>query len=140
VAAVDAGGRFLFHPPMPKKPPLPIDAEAMQRAEAYLARGRIHEAEDTAVLKAQWVEAFRRFVGNLGDPALARAHEDLQSELRLRGEEPPFAEVEKETEAFFDRVRDAVERVKRNPGQYAELLRELGSLSELARGDKDKLH
>jgi hypothetical protein len=124
----------------PSKQPLPIDAEAMQRAEDYLARGRIHEGKDTAALKAQWVEAFRRFVANLGDPGLARAHEDIQAELRLRGEEPPFAEVEKETEAFFDQVRAAVERVKRNPAQYAEMLRELGSLSELARGGKDKLH
>ena len=126
--------------PPPKKPALPIDEEAMKRAEEYLARGRIHESTDTATLKAQWVEAFRRFVGNLGDPALARAHEDIQAELRLRGEEPPFAEVEQETEAFFERVREAVERVKRNPGQYAEMLRELGALSEIARGDKDKLH
>jgi hypothetical protein len=126
--------------PPPKTRPLPLDSEAMQRAEAYLARGRVHEATDSAALKTQWVEAFRRFVGNLGDPLLARAHEDLQAELRLRGEEPPFAEVEKETEAFFAQVRDAVERVKRNPAQYAEMLRELGSLSELARGDKDKLH
>jgi hypothetical protein len=124
----------------PKSMPLPLDSEAMQRAEAYLARGRIHEPTDTEALKAQWVEAFRRFVGNLGDPALARAHEDIQAELRLRGEEPPFAEVEKETEAFFAQVREAVDRVKRNPAQYAEMLRELGSLSELARGDKDKLH
>ena len=124
----------------PRSMPLPLDAEAMQRAEAYLARGRIHDATDTEALKTQWVEAFRRFVGNLGDPALARAHEDIQAELRLRGEEPPFAEVEKETEAFFAQVRDAVERVKRNPAQYAEMLRELGSLSELARGEKDKLH
>jgi hypothetical protein len=126
--------------PPPKPSPLPLDAEAMQRAEAYLARGRIHEAIDSADLKAQWVEAFRRFVGNVGDPALSRAHEDIQAELRLRGEEPPFAEVEKETEAFFAQVREAVERVKRNPAQYAEMLRELGSLSELARSDKDKLH
>jgi hypothetical protein len=117
-----------------------MDEEAMQRAEDYLARGRLHESADTAELKRQWVEAFRRFVANLGDPTLARAHEDLQAELRLRGEEPPFAEVEKETEAFFQQVREAVDRVKRNPDQYAELLRELGSLAELARGDKDKLH
>ena len=123
-----------------KKTPVAVDAEAMQRAEDYLARGRIHESAETAALKRQWVEAFRRFVDNLGDPSLARAHEDIQAELRLRGEEPPFAEVEKETEAFFERVRAAVERVKRNPEEYAELLRELGSLAELARGDKDKLH
>ena len=123
----------------PNKGPAPGDAEAMQRAQDYLARGRIHAGTETAALKAEWVEAFRRFLGNLGDPALARVHEDMQAELRLRGEEPPFAEVEQETEAFFARVRDAVERVKRNPGQYAELLRELGALSQIAR-DKDKLH
>ena len=126
-------------PPTKKTAP-PIDAEAMQRAESYLARGRVHEATDTAALKAEWVAAFRRFVGNLADPALARAHEDIQAELRLRGEEPPFAEVEPETEAFFRQVRDAVERVKRNPEHYAEMLRELGALSGLARGSKDKLH
>ena len=117
-----------------------LDAEGMKRAEAYLGRGRAHEGTPTAALKAQWVEAFRRFVGNVADPALAQAHEDIQAELRLRGEEPPFAEVEKEAEAFFQQVRDTVERVKRNPEQYAEMLRELGSLAGLARGDKDKLH
>jgi hypothetical protein len=121
----------------PRKPVAPLDAEAMKRCEAYLARGRVHESLETAVLKAEWVEAFRRHLGNFSDPELARAHEDLQAELRLRGEEPPFAEVEKEAEEFFLRVRQAVDKAKRNPEQFAEAARELGSaMEELARSDK----
>ena len=123
------------------KPLAPLDEEGMQRCEAYLARGRHLEKVETAVLKSQWVAAFRRAIANFSDLELARGHQDIQAELRLRGEDPPFAEVEKDAEAFFDQVRQAVERAKRNPEQYAEMAREMGSaLQELAGEDKKKIN
>jgi hypothetical protein len=118
-----------------------VDSEAMKRSEAYLGRGRCHEQSPTDTLKLLWIEAFKRHIGDFSNSVLAQAHEDIQAELRLRGEEPPFAAVEKEAEAFVDAVRQAVERAKRNPEQFATASRDLANaMDELTKDRKPTRH
>jgi hypothetical protein len=118
-----------------------VDEEAMKRTEAYLGRGRAHEKVPTDTLKLLWIDAFKRHIADFSNPVLARASEDSQAELRLRGEEPPFAAVEKEAEAFFDAVRQAVERARRNPEEFAVVSQGLAdAMDALAKNSKPTRH
>ena len=123
------------------KPAATVDAEAMKRSAAYAARGRRHARAATDALKLLWIEAFKRHIADFSNSDLAQAHEDIQAELRLRGEEPPFAAVEEEAEAFVAAVRQAIERAKRNPEQFAAASRDLaGAMEELSKGRKPTRH
>ena len=83
----------------------------------YCARGRPHKyLEQGALLKA-WIAAFKAMVdvvvdaGGSGYHAARQREGDLASEIKLRGGEPPHAEVKDAT----DRLRPLVGRVGSDP-------------------------
>ncbi len=73
--------------------------DKMEKQADYLRRGRKHANVDSAELSRRWVEAFRRGIRSNGRDGLAEAV-DFESELLLRGVEPPVGEITKDLEAW----------------------------------------
>src|ERR1700756_2897380 len=62
---------------------------SFEQTEDYVRRGRHLADVSTEELKRQWVEAFRIWAANYGTED-HRVREDLEAELQLRRDEPPF--------------------------------------------------
>lgn len=83
-----------------------IRSEQMEETAAYLGRGRRFSALSPSELELRWVEAFRTWLGERTDSHLQQM-DDLSAELRLRGLEPPYHLVKKESEAIREEIRVA---------------------------------
>ena len=96
---------------------------ADQKAEAtlsYVNRGRPLADFDSGVLKARWIE----IVGEMAELNYANAGErdDLESELTLRGEEPPAEAVDMDR-AMANMVADLARMRVEEPDKFIEEMR-----------------
>ena len=81
----------------------------------YVRRGRVHAGLDDATLRARWVETLKKMVAAANDEAIGRRHRDYEMELRVRGLDPPTAEVREEIEAVARRLRQEQAAIERDP-------------------------
>jgi hypothetical protein len=70
-----------------------IDNRSVEQAENYIRRGRRLARKDDAYLKHAWIGAMKLWSVNLANAVDHELREDLQSEMLLRGYEPPFESV-----------------------------------------------
>jgi hypothetical protein len=66
-----------------------MNNERMERTAAYVKRGRRLAKDDSAALKERWLITFKSFCDTLIVDEQEECH-DIESELELRGEEPPM--------------------------------------------------
>lgn len=97
-----------------------IENKPFEQAQAYARRGRSYANLSTGELKERWVTAFKRMVADVRDVSLQREPNDLEAELTLRQEQPPFARVRQEMDAFTAAAVAALEILKRDPERFAK--------------------
>lgn len=102
-----------------------IENKPLEQAQAYVRRGRRYAHLSTDEIKERWVTAFRRMVGNVRDTSLQSEPNDLEAELTLRQEQPPFDRVRQEMDAFTAAAVRALELLKRDPQRFAEADRQV---------------
>jgi hypothetical protein len=91
--------------------------------QAYLARGRRFGMLDPQRLSLAWTEAVRSWLTRK-EPAAEQLMDDLTAELRLRGIEPPYREIEADLAARWQQARPAdrqkaQKRLARSVGKFA---------------------
>ena len=93
--------------------------------EDYLKRGRRFKDEEIGILKERWVVLHREMYNY--DQTNKVERNDVAVEIELRGEEPPREMIEKEHEAFAERLRDDMERIDEGeiPDWYEKMARDL---------------
>jgi hypothetical protein len=115
-----------------------LENDRLQRMEAYLRAGRRLQALDDEVLRARFIESFRRMAGDPRDAALRAANGEAEMELLVRKLEPPYDELQAEIAAFCAIAADAAEEDPETATKLAERLRaEIDALTgEAARKGK----
>jgi hypothetical protein len=83
----------------------------MEQKRDYLARGRRFAKLAVGQLKEDWIIAVRRWLAQK-DQTDEMMMDDLASELRLRGLEPPYRAVEQELANRFAHTQDAKRKEK----------------------------
>jgi hypothetical protein len=82
----------------------------------YVRRGRLLAALDDEELCRRWVDLFKLWVATDFDAGHDhRAREDVESELQLRGKEPPFDRVPDEMAAMSEKSKARTDAMLRNP-------------------------
>jgi hypothetical protein len=113
-----------------------IENKPFEQAQAYARRGRRYESLATDEVKERWVVAFKRMVGDVRDTSLQREPNDLEAELTLRQEQPPFERVREEMDAFTAAAVAALEILKRDPEKFAkadqDVMREIAAFRRSA--------
>jgi hypothetical protein len=88
----------------------------------YVRRGRLLAEIDDEELRGRWVGLFRSWVmTDFGAGHDHRQREDVESELQLRGKDPPFDRVPDEMAAMSERSKSRTDAMLRNP-ELAERL------------------
>jgi hypothetical protein len=114
-----------------------LEHQQFLRLEDYMKRGRELVGVDTGDLKDQWVTEFKAWAAVRS--VNHRAREDIEGELTLRGERPPFDLVKDEFEALRAASRAKVEQLKRDPLALARAERKLtGEMVEFSQISKVK--
>jgi hypothetical protein len=67
-----------------------ITARSQDNTESYVGRGRGLANKDDLYLKHAWIGAMKLWSSRLADTIDHNKREDLQSEMFLRGYQPPF--------------------------------------------------
>ncbi len=73
-----------------------------------------------ATLKEDWAKNFGQWARNL-DFTARKNFEGQQAELRLRGEEPPFADVENDMKELRRKAEEVLEQAKSDPDRWREM-------------------
>lgn len=110
-----------------------IENKPLEQAQAYVRRGRCYAELPTDEVKERWVTAFRRMVTDVRDTSLQREPNDLEAELTLRQEQPPFERVRKEMDEFTAAAVAALELLKRDPEKFAKADQEVMNAIEAFR-------
>jgi hypothetical protein len=88
-----------------------LQNKSMEQKRDYLARGRRFAKLAVGQLKEDWIIAIRRWLAQK-DQTDEMMMDDLASELRLRGLEPPYRAVEQELANRFAHTQDAKRKEK----------------------------
>jgi hypothetical protein len=67
-----------------------LQSSRIDRAAAYAQSGRKHASLSLDDLNLAWVMAFREMAARPVDPDIRDLHNDYDSELELRGVDPPY--------------------------------------------------
>jgi hypothetical protein len=88
----------------------------------YVQRGRSLAQVDIDELKRRWVVEFKGWVANLetGNKLDPRPREDIESEMKVRGTEPPWDLVSDDFEAMRKASRAYQARLAQNPAKLAQ--------------------
>lgn len=115
-----------------------IENKPLEQAQAYVRRGRGYADLPTDEVKERWVAAFRRMLGDVRDTSLQREPNELEAELTLRQEQPPFERVRKEMDEFTAAAVAALELLKQDPEKFAkadqEVMNEIAAFRKSTRG------
>lgn len=84
-----------------------LQNKIFEQIAAYLAAGRPFASTPTAVVKERWVEHFAAFARTL-DRDARRIADDLEAELKLRGEELPYEAVKEFTDMIVEKARASI--------------------------------
>ena len=93
-----------------------LQEKALRHTEAYVKAGRRFAPMDIADLNRAWVVSFKVCVRNWRDPNAWAARDDIEAELRIRGQQPPWDLVTDE----MDHLRRTVEEALTAPYKGAE--------------------
>lgn len=110
----------------------------MQDVERYAKRGR--RFKDLAIdeLRERWIARFREFAH--GDRSTADERIDLEAEIVLRGEEPPYEVVKSEKQAIIGWVKAISDAVAQNPtmlDKFTDLVDDLTEFKRSMSGPKN---
>jgi hypothetical protein len=97
--------------------------QGLDQVEDYVRRGRQFGGVDADELRRGWVAAYKAGARDLQNVDARKLSDDLEAELSLRGEEPPYSQVKAEHDAVTAAVTAAAEDLLRDP----ERMREVGS-------------
>jgi hypothetical protein len=112
--------------------------KGFEHTREYVQRGRNLKEVPSRELKERWVAAFKQMVATLGrnEPPIRM---DIESELSIRGEDPPFDEVKSEFEALQGAVAQATDELRANPEGFKTANDEIAAeVEEFARSSKSR--
>jgi len=98
-----------------------INTRSQENTENYIERGRELAGRDDLYLKHAWIGAMKLWSGKLADAVDHNKREDLESEMLLRGYQPPF-----------ELAKAAIQTLCLNPDFHLQSLQS----AERARGGK----
>jgi hypothetical protein len=116
-----------------------LENQQFLRLEDYVKRGRDLVGMDTGDLKDRWIIEFKKWVATRPRYTDQRAREDIEGELALRGEQPPFDLVKDEVEALRVASRAAMDQLRRDPLALARAERNVAAaMVEFSQSSKAK--
>jgi hypothetical protein len=98
-----------------------LQNKSLDHAHGYVQRGRRFSAMPTEELKQRWVATFKAYVADVQLPRLKADMDDLEAELNVRKETPPFDLVGVELEALIAMASAAAERLQKDPARHKEV-------------------
>ena len=92
-----------------------LQDQTMQQLESYLKCGRVLEIKSAEELKERWIDLFRE-LAELNYTHETERH-DIEAELTLRKDEPPYDLVTAEMEYFTKKVDAGLEEWRQGPNR-----------------------
>jgi hypothetical protein len=101
--------------------------EGMDATADYMRRGRHLANVDIGELNAQWIASFKDWVANLGQGQEydQRPREDIESEMQVRGLQPPYESVAEESAVIKAALKTHGDDLMRDPVRSMQTEREL---------------
>lgn len=98
--------------------------EGSRDVEDYVKRGRQFKEKEIGFLKERWIELYLEMFNF--DNTNGQERNDINAEIELRGEEPPYLTITKELEAYTEKAASEMDRLKKEePDRYADINRDL---------------
>jgi hypothetical protein len=88
------------------------ESDRLDRVANYIHRGRKHQGLSNEVLLDAWKQGMQALAKEISDHNF-KIHEDLQSEIELRGLAPPYDDVKEAFEEFCSKIAEGLEELKR---------------------------
>src|ERR1700733_11388033 len=85
-----------------------VQSRHIDRVAAYAQSGRKHASLSLEKLNLAWEMAFHELAARPADPDIRALHDNYDSELALRGAEPPYHLVKDELEALCAKAGERV--------------------------------
>src|SRR5438128_2316714 len=104
-----------------------LESKQFEQLERYLRDGRKLANLSDEELGEGWISELRHWLANFGAAVDHRAQEDIESELKLRGREPPLHLVQNEFEALKAASREQTDRLLSDPRRLARAERNMSA-------------
>jgi hypothetical protein len=92
----------------------------------YISRGRRFEYMETDALKATWASFIRKMAIDPFNRDLLLASNDVDTELRIRGEDPRYGEAKTEIDAYLRNLSAAISSLRKiNSDEWKRVTREM---------------
>jgi hypothetical protein len=99
---------------------------------------RYRDVADSQLIE-QWIAAYKEMASSPFSFVCRKLVSDLQSELQLRGKEPPFEQIKEFTEQFISATVASIEDLRQNnPREYALINERLEHDIEVFKYQRDK--
>lgn len=98
----------------------------MEQATAYNNHGRAFAALDARELASRWKAAFAAWAADPADWNVMQLVEDLGSEFRLRGSDPPERECKAAFEQLKARLRIEWQKLRNDPVRFRQAAERFG--------------
>jgi hypothetical protein len=94
--------------------------ERLEQIQDYVRRGRPLSGSDGPTLKQEWVTLQTAWLRDRQNPT-TQQQVDIEAELKLRGDAPPFDEVQADWQTFLDDLRADYAALRQNPERWKQL-------------------
>ena len=118
-----------------------LENQSFEHAQDYVRRGRNLVGVPTPEIKARWVAAFKAWATNWRQEPTREARADLEAELSIRKDRPPYKSVKNEMDSLKNAAKEAMRLLESDPKRLEELERDLrAEFDHFAESQKTRKH
>ena len=104
-----------------------LENQSFEHAQDYIRRGRNFVGVPAPEIKARWVAAFKVWATNWRQEPTRELRADLEAELSIRKDRPPYKSVQDEMDSLKTAAKAAMHLLESDPKRLEELERDLSA-------------
>jgi hypothetical protein len=118
-----------------------LENQSFEHAQDYIQRGRNLVGVPTPEIKARWVAAFKVWAANWHREQNRELRADLEAELSIRKDRPPYKSVKNEMDSLKNAAKEAMLYLESDPRRFQEVERDLrAEFDHFAESQKTRKH
>ena len=102
-----------------------LENQSFEHAQDYIRRGRNFVGVPTPEIKARWVAAFKVWATNWRQEPTRELRADLEAELSIRKDRPPYKSVQDEMDSLKKAAQEAILHLETDPKRLQGVERDL---------------
>ena len=118
-----------------------LENQSFEHAQDYIRRGRNLVGVPTPEIKARWVAAFKVWATNWRQELTRKLRADLEAELSIRKDSPPYKSVQDEMDSLKKAAQEAILHLETDPKRLRGVrARSAGRIRYFAESQKTRKH